>query len=223
MTTTNTLALTVQQRLEEPAGPGIFWSYENEILPAVVEAMNEASLLTGVVQTVQTAPITVPINTNFLTLPKNAIALIRVLAPAYLRKTSIFALDNLNRSWEADKGTLLQAWFPMGVTKWGVYPQLTAEQQVMVTYLAYPVPAGPPYTGNETIPFQTEFHESLEQYAAHVLRLKEAGQDFEGSQGIYQDFLATMKTLDAFETRHDSLVFTKAVGASVRINPVEVR
>ncbi len=223
--TISTLAVSVQQRLEEePQGaPGIFWSYQNEVLPAVVEAMNEASLLTGVVQTVQTAPVTIPANTTWLPLPQNAIALIRVLGPVYLRKTSVFALDNLNRYWRNDTGAELQSWFPLGVTKWGVYPQLTAQQQVMVTYLAYPVTVPPPYTGNETVPFQIEFTESLEQYASHVLRLKEAGQDFAASQGIYQAFLATMRTLDAFETRHDSLVFTKAVGAAVQVNPVEVR
>lgn len=223
--TISSLARSVQSRLEEePQGPpGIFWNYQNEVLPAVVEAMNEASLLTGVVQTVQTAPITVPVNTTWLSLPKNAIALIRVTGPVYLRKTSVFALDKLNRTWQNDTGTALKAWFPVGVTNWGVYPQLTAEQQVMVTYLAYPVTVAPPYTGNETVPFQAEFHESLEQYAAHVLRLKEAGQDFEGSMGIYQAFLATMQTLDMFETRHDSLVFTKGVGAAVQVNPVMVR
>lgn len=221
--TTNSLALTVQQRLEEPAGPGIFWSYEDEILPAVVEAMNEAAMLTGVVQTAQTQPYTIAANTSYFPLPKNAIALIRVLSPAYTRKTSVFALDNLNRSWQNDTGLAIQAWFPAGVTMFGVYPQVTAEVQVMLTYLAYPVTVPPPYTGNEPVPFQSEFHESLEQYAAHVLRLKEAGQDFEGSQTIYQEFLKTMGTLDAFETRRDSLTFTRGVGASVRVNPVEVR
>lgn len=223
MTTTGTLAATVQSRLEEPAGPGIFWSLENEILPAVVEAMNEASLLTGVVQTVQTVPITIPANTNFLPLPRNAIALIRVLGPVYVRKTSLWALDNLNRSWETVIGGYAQNWFPLGVTKWGIFPKLGVEQQVMVTYLSYPTTAPPPYSGSEPVPFQTEFHESLEQYAAHVLRLKEAGNEFEASQTIYQEFLATMKTLDAFETRHDSLVFNKGVGSAVRVNPVEVR
>lgn len=225
MDTISTLAYAVQSRLEEePQGPpGIFWNYQNEVLPAVAEAMNEASLLTGVVQTVQTAPVTVPVNTTFLSLPKNAIALIRVTGPVYLRKTSVFSLDNLNRTWENDTGSLLQAWFPLGVTRFGVYPKLTAEQQVLVTYLAYPVTVAPPYSGTEAVPFQLEFHESLEQYAAHVLRLKEAGQDFEASQGVYQEFLATMRTLDGFETRHDSLVFTKGVGSAVQVNPVEVR
>jgi hypothetical protein len=222
MDTTNTIAAAVQSRLEEPAGAGIFWSYQNEILPAVVEAMNEASLLTGVVQIVQTAPITVPINTTYLPLPINALALLRVQAPVYLRKTNIFTLDNLNRTWQTEKGPQLKSWFPLGVTNWGVYPQLTAEQQVIVTYLAYPVNAGPPYTGNETVPFQSEFDESLEQYASHILRLKEAGADFEASQTLYQEFLKTMLTLNAFESRHDSLTFTRGAGASVRINPVEV-
>lgn len=221
--TTNTLAAAVQNRLEEPAGPGIFWSYENEILPAVVEAMNEASLLTGVVQTVQSAPITLPTGTNFVTLPQNAIALLRVLSPAYTRKTSIFTLDNLNRYWQNDQGPAIDCWFPLGVTRWGFHPQLTAEQQVMVTYIAYPVTVPPPYSGNEPVPFQTEFEESLEQYAAHILRMKEAGQEFEQSQTIYAEFLQTMGYLDAFETRHDSLTFTKGVGAAVRVNPVEVR
>lgn len=223
MDTASHIADRVQQRLEEPIGTGTFWNRTNEVLPAVMEAMNEAALLTGVVQTVQSTPITLPTGTNFVSLPTNAMALLRVNAPVYIPKTSVFALDNLNRTWENDTGTQIKSWFPLGVTKFGIYPQLTVQQQITVVYLAYPVTVAPPYTGTEPVPFQDEFHESLEQYAAHVLRLKEAGTEFQASINIYQSFLETMRTLDAFETRHDALVWTRSAGMSVRVTPVEVR
>jgi hypothetical protein len=223
MDTASHIADRVQQRLEETVGVGTFWDRTNEILPGVMEAMDEAAVLTGVVQTVQSTPITLPTGTNFVSLPTNALALIRVNAPVYIPKTSLFALDNINRTWENDTGTQIKNWFPFGVTQFGIYPQLTVQQQITVVYIAYPVTVAPPYTGSESVPFQEEFHESLEQYASHVLRLKEAGYDFYASQEIYQEFLTTMQTLDVFETRHDGLIWNRVTGMGVMVNPVEVR
>ena len=42
------LAAQVQDRLEETRdGVGVFWSVQNEIYPALVEGMNETTLITG--------------------------------------------------------------------------------------------------------------------------------------------------------------------------------
>lgn len=224
------LVTQVLQRLEEdPANP-VFWSIF-EVENAVVEAMNEAALITGVVQTVQTATLTLPADATWISMPENAICLLRIVGANAVQKTEVFALDKLHPGWQTEGGSsanppvlTITNWFPVGLDKFGIYPMLSADQQVKVTYLSYPMQTAPAeYTGNETIPFQQEYIESLTQYAAHVLRLKESGQEFQESQQVYQEFLATMRRLSAFVARHDSLVFTKTGGATVRVVPVEVR
>lgn len=230
-TTINDIAVRVQQRLEEVAGPpGVFWDYQNEVLPAVVEAMNEASLITGVVQVTQSAIMTLPINTTYIAMPANIVALLRIQGPPAVKKTDLYSLDQMLPGWQLAGGTganpavqQIQYWFPVGLNSFGIYPKLTATQQVRITYLAYPVVVPPPYTGTETVPYQQEFQDALEEYAAHTLRLKEAGYEFEASQANYQQFLDTMRSLSIFQARHDSLVWTTASGAKVRVNPVEVR
>lgn len=228
-TTIANLAVQVYQRLEEnPAAP-VYWT-QYEVYTALVEAMNEAALLTGVVQTVQSTTIDLPTDTNFVPMPTGAIALLRVVAAQAVQKTELFVLDQLIPSWETQGGAganpavqKIQYWFPLGLDQFGIYPKLTADQQVKVTYLSYPVAETRPYTGAETVPFQVEFQDALQQYAAHILRMKEATAEFDESQAIYQQFLDTMRSLSVFQARHDSLVFSRSIGAPVRVVPVEVR
>ena len=257
-------------------------------------------------QVAQNATLTLPINTTYVAMPANAIALLRIQGPPAVQKTDIYSLDQMMPGWQNAGGTgmlvplattsrvsqittavsvaahgftvgqkvdiaavanntfnvggvtvltvpsptsftyanlgpdatstggdanpsatppvqQIQYWFPVGVNQFGIYPQLTVPQQVSISYLAYPVTVSPPYAGTETVPFQQEFIDGLQEYAAHVLRFKEAGYEFQASQTNYQEFLDTMRQLSVFQSRHDSLVFTKAVGAKVRVNPVEVR
>ena len=230
MTTLSQLAVQVFQRLEEdPANP-VFWT-TYEVYNALAEAMNEAALITGVVQTAQNAAVTLPANTNFVPMPANAIALLRMVGPNAVQKTELFTLDQIIPNWQNEGGASasppvgqIKYWFPLGFDQFGIYPQLSAEQQVTVAYLSYPVQEAPlNYTGNELVPFQQEYQCALTQYAAHVLRLKESGQEFEQSQAEYQEFLNTMRELSVFVARHDSLVFTRSAGAAVRVLPVEVR
>jgi len=231
VTTINDIAVRVQQRLEEETGPpGVFWKYQDEILPMIVEAMNEASLITGVVQVAQETPLTLPADTTYITMPTNAVCLLYIKGPLWVRKTDLYSLDQLIPGWENDGGTTattpvtqITSWFPLGTNRFGIYPKLSAEQSVQIGYLAYPVTVAPPYTGTEEVPFQQEFQDALEQYAAQALRLKEAGYEWQAGQTIYQEFLDTMRTLSVFQSRHDSLVFAGALGARMRVSPVEVR
>lgn len=230
MSTLSQLTAQVFQRLEEDPAAPVFWTVP-EVENALVEAMNEAALITGTVQVARSTPVTLPTDTNYVAMPTNAMALLRVVGANAVQKTEIYSLDQINPGWETEGGAAatppvqaIQYWFPVGLSFFGIYPQLTVAQQVMVTYLAYPMTEAPAsYTGTETIPFQQEYQESLCQYAAHVLRLKESGQEFEQSQTVYQEFLSTMRDLSAFMARHDSLVFTRTGGTAVRVVPVEVR
>jgi hypothetical protein len=225
MPTLSDIALRVQNKLEEPAGgnppvTGNFWDYQREVFPAVVEASNEANLIAGTVIAAYQAYI-IPPNTTYLSMPKNALALMRVVGLNRVKKYDVFQLDNLRRGWENETGEVIEGWFSMGFTQWGVFPRLTVEQRVVLTYIAYPVAEARPYSGNEVLPFQDEYYQSIENYAAHILRMKEAGQEFEISQQMYQEFLSSMQSLSRLQARRDNLVFAKTMGATLRTNIVE--
>jgi len=230
VTTINQLAVGVLTRLEEPdpVNP-VFWSLQNEVYPAIVEAMNEAALITGYVQTINNL-ITLPINANYVAMPKGWVSILTIRGPQAVRKTEIWALDKLIPGWEGQGGTAaatsvnqITKWFPAGLTSYGIFPMLSVPQQVTITALAYPVTVARPYTGNEGVNFDVEFLDGLESYAASVLRYKEAGLEMETASQEYQQFLTTMQALSAYMDRHDTLIFSRSVGAPVRVNPSEVR
>jgi hypothetical protein len=231
MLTIATIAARVQDKLEEVRGAGItpapymanFWDLVGEIYPAVAEAANEANLIAGSVVVVNTAYVIPPL-TTYLPMPANAIALSRVVGPYPVLKSDVFTLDSMLPNWQQiPPEKTIRGWFPVGVTQWGVYPQLIEEQRVVLSYIAVPVAVPRPYTGAEQMPFQQEFEAAIEMYAAHILRLKEGGAEFEMSQADYQGFLDAMQSLSRIQARRDQLIFAKTLGASTGVNPTESR
>ena len=218
-------------RIEEnlptaPLLPGpTFWSLTGEVYPQMVDAMFEAALITGVVQ-LSSIPVTLATATTYFTLqygtnaPKGILAPIRMRAPYPIRKATLKGLDNMIPTWQqAAPASQLIAWFPLGVSQFGIYPQLSAEAQVVMDFISSPVNEPRPYSGAETIPFQTEFNDFLAQYAAAMLRSKEGGAEAEEADTVYKDYLAKMKQLSAFQGRLDSLVFSGAFGGRGQVNP----
>lgn len=222
MTTIADIETLVSARLEEPTdGIGIFWSVQNEVRPAIVEAMNEATLITGEPQVRAKVPFTIPASTVFtpLSLPSDALALLRVEGANSLpaKKCWMWDLDKQFPGWETMVGDKPRFWFPYGLTKVGFFPCLTADVQVVLNYVQIPVNTAPTYTGAEVIPFQSEYIEGFEEYAAHILRLKEGDPDFGQSMPEYQKFLAAMEELSSFAYRKNSLRFTRTGGSSSAI------
>jgi hypothetical protein len=123
-------------------------------------------------------------------------------------------------AWEqAEPGTQIVAWFPLGVSGFGIYPKLTQEQNVVMDFIQCPINESRPYTGNETIPLQAEFTDILSKYAAAELRAKEGGAEAEEADTVFQEYLAEVKDLSLFQQRVDSLVFSSAYGAKSTVNP----
>lgn len=228
------------------AGDGVFWSVQNEIRPALVEAMFEATLITGEPQVRSKVIYTVPAATGGyggggyggggygegegpiftpLAMPSDAIAILRVEGPGGLpvRKLWIWDLDKHYPGWETSVGDEPLYWVPFGLTQWGIVPNLTSPVQVILDYVQIPVNAPRPYTGAEPVPFQEEYQDAFEDYAQHVCQLKEAGAEFEQSFGAYNRFLAKMSELSNFAYRKNSLRFTRAVGAPADISEIRVR
>lgn len=222
MATIAQLAADLQSQLEEPVGPGIFWSLTNEIFPALVEAMNESTVITGEPQfRAATALYTIPTSTVFtpLPLPADAVALLRVEGPGSLamHKYTIWDLDRQLPGWEIATGPTPHAWIPFGLGQFGIHPNLTVPAEVILSYVQMPVPSAPPWDGTQVVPFQTEYLDGFKDAAQHYLQFKEGDPEFTQSFGAYNRFLASCERMSNFAWRKNSLRFTRSGGASSAI------
>ena len=222
----------------------IFWNQTYEVLPELVDAMFEAALITGVVQAVN-IPVTLQANTTYFSLaagqgygfggfgeggygggsgiPGGAVATLRLKAPWPIRKVSLAALDGSNPKWQqALPGNKLRAWFPLGVSGFGIYPQMAIDTVVLMDFLVAPVNAPRPYTTDLPVPFQEEFTSAFPEYAATMLRTKELGAETEETETIFTAYLEKMRQLSVFQNRLDSLVFTQSFGANAGVNRREL-
>lgn len=249
MSTLSALLPDVLGRIEEdlptanPPGP-VFWDLTGEVYVAMVDAMFEAAMVTGVVQ-LNNVPVTLGPGTTYFAIQGNAgsglggfgnagfgggivpqgiIAPLRLRAPWQIRKTTLKGLDDYDPTWSIQPpSSQITAWFPLGISAFGIYPQLAYESVVTMDFLYSPVNEYRPYTGNEPIPFQQEFTDLVSQYAAAMLRSKEGGAEAEEADVVFQDFMRNMKALSAFQTRVDSLVYSSSFGAGgTQPNPRKV-
>lgn len=214
----------VLDRLEE-TNPPVFWNLADEIRTSVVEAMNVAMLITGEPQIRAIATTTLAANQVLQSMPVGALALLRIEGPngVSVKRTTLFDMDKLSPGWETETGDSIDFWFPFGFTQFGVHPKLTAGQQVILTYVAFPVATPRPYTGLEPIIFQEEYTEGFVDYGSHVNRLKEGGNEFQQSIAAYQRFLDKMGELSRFAFRKGSLRFTRTFGSPSLITDVKQR
>lgn len=216
----------VLDRLEE-SGDGVFWSLQDEIRVAIVECLNEATLITGEPQVRATSVFTLPSSTSFspIALPSDGLALLRIEGAGGLpiERLWVSDLDRHYPGWETQPGDEPLYWFPFGIGQFGIYPCLTAPAQVVLNYVQVPVNSPRPYTGLEVIPLQQEFIDGIEDGASHIPSIKEAGAEMAQSMQRYTRFVAKMSELANFAYRTNSLRFTKSGGAQSAINDVRVR
>jgi hypothetical protein len=89
----------------------------------------------------------------------------------------------------------------------------------MMDFIASPITTSRPYTGYETIPYQTEFTDILCKYSAMLLRSKEGGAEADEGDAVFKDYLSEMRNLSLFQQRIDSLVASLALGFRSGVNP----
>lgn len=208
-----------------PDGP-TFWNLRGEVYVAMVDAMFMAALASGTVQQTSVSVTLAPETTYFalqnntaIGIPKGVIAALRMRAPYEVRKTTLRSLDNLTPTWQqAPASDTIVSWFPLGVSMFGIYPQLEDEADVVMDFLISPVNQARPYDGTQPIPFQQEFTTLLTKFSAASLRTKEGTAEAEEADVVYQQFMDKMRALTAFQSRLDSMVFTTAFGAASRVN-----
>lgn len=224
-------------RVEEtlPFSP-VFWSLTYEFLPALVDALFDASLITGTVQATD-IQVTLAAGTTYFDLqnntaigiPEGVIAALRLKAPYAVRKTSLASLDATVPNWQSaaplppeTRGSSIISWFPLGVSKFGIYPQLLSDSFVTMDFLISPIVAPRPYVTTLPVNFQEEFTSAFPEYAAVVLRAKELGEDSEEAAQVMNEYLQQMKQLSLFQNRLDSLVLTAAYGAKAGVQKREL-
>jgi hypothetical protein len=229
MATISDLETDIQNQLEEAADDvGIFWSVANEIRPALVEAMNESTLITGDPQFRAASNLfTIPVTEVFtpLVLPADCVALLRVegTGSTPFQKYSLWDLDRSLPGWELTTGPIPRAWFPFGLGQFGIYPNLTEPAEVVLSYVQMPVSTPPPWDGTQVVPFQPEYYDGMKDAAQHYLQFKEGDPEFTQSFGPYNRFLASSEEMSHFAWRKNSLRFTRSGGASSAINPVRTK
>lgn len=174
-------------------------------------------------------------------IPGGALLALRMKAPYPIRKVSLKGLDDVVPGWQVQVNpgggfgsggfggggyggstpvvpNQIRGWFPLGVSGFGIWPQLEVESQVVMDFIVSPVTAPRPYTTNLLIPFQQEFQSAFPEYAASMLRSKELGAETEEAESVMNDYLESMKDLSLFQNRLDSLVFTPSYGANAGVN-----
>lgn len=225
----STIENRVLTRLEESLTAPKFWSVQDEVRVAIVEAANEAALITGEPQFFDSANFSITANTTIFSMPPLAIGLLRMEDPTKtVKKATVHELDSMAAGWQAEAaGTALKNWFPFGLSRFGVYPQLTSAVNVKLSYVKLPVslPASTnrPYLGTETVNFQEEFIDALARYASSVLRLKEGGKEFMQAIQDYEYFLEKMVEFSRFGLRKGSLRFSRPAGVPSSLTPVQVK
>ncbi len=176
--------------------------------------------------------------------PGGVIAALRMKAPWTIRKVSLKGLSDVFPGWQnANPSTgggygeggygaggyggsfvpnQIACWFPLGVSGFGIFPQLNVESQVLMDFLVSPVVAPRPYVPTLPVPFPEQFTSAFAEYAAVMLRTKELGAEVEEAESIMNAYLDKMKQLSIFQNRLDSLVFTPAYGANSGVNRREI-
>jgi hypothetical protein len=126
--------------------------------------------------------------------------------------------------WEQDVGPSILKWFPLGLTKFGVWPCVPEPQTVLLAGIASPITDNWPYSGSEAVNFQDSFFASLEKYAASYLRFKENGAEFSEGIKLYQEYVHDAQRMTALQTRIDPYMPDNgATGNRITANPTQQR
>ena len=225
----STLAATCQSRLEEvPGSAGSWWSAQYEIYSAIMEAQNDLLLLVGRPTQIVNIPFTLTANSVWQAVPKGYLAITDIQgAGSPLYKVNLWDLDFLCTSWQSDwtqdVDDVAVRWAPIGFNLFVVHPAVSTPQTVNITAIAYPTSDVWPYTGSESVVFEDNFFQLIEEYAAFYCRIKELGGEFQEGMKLFDQYLQGAKRMSAIQDLRDPLLFTSGYGAGQNVNPTTKR
>lgn len=194
-TTAGTIADRVLRRLEESTTAPVFWD-RTEILDFINEGLNELNLIALKIRTTGNEALSA---STFYSSPTGSVAILQVgVSNRPLHKETLENLDRQNKNWQDDRGIPRQ-WSPVGLNLFAVHPSPTSGATANIIYLDTPSALGE----NDDIPLEDEFCEALEDYAFHMARFKEAGDEFAQSTLIYERFLDKVRLISGQEVDFD--------------------
>ncbi len=223
------LANNVQSRLEEvPGSQGAWWSRQMEIYSAISEAMNDLLLLVGRPGQVVNFPFALTPNTPWQTIPKGIMCVTDIQgAGSALYKISLWDLDVLQTAWgsdwQQDVGPVALQWCPIGFNKFVVHPAPAYPQTVNIYAISYPIQQTWPYDGTSTVPFEDNYFQLIEEYAAFYCRIKELGTEFQEGMKLFEQYMAGARRMTQIQDLRDPLLFTMGYGGSQNVNPTTKR
>jgi hypothetical protein len=220
------LAPQVSERLQDDSN--VFWSLDYEVYGGLAEGISELLLLVGRPTNVVTTPFSPAVNSVWNTVPSPILFITDVLvAGAQLKKTSLRSLDvtlaSWGPNWESDRASLPKRWAPVGVGMFVLHPAPLTPITIELSGIEIPFTDPWPPTGAETSPFQTEFDQALQIFAAHYARIKEGGAEFSEGVKLYTQFLEIGQRMTTIQDRRDALVFTRSFGTPTAPSHVSSR
>jgi len=223
------LAENTQSRLEEvPGSSGAWWSAQFEIYSAIMEAQNDLLLLVGRPTQTVNIPFTLVPNSVWQVVPKGLLLITDIQgfsSPLY--KINLWDIDYLMTSWgpdwTQDVDNAAYRWAPIGFNLFAIHPAVATAQTVNITAITYPTTDVWPYTGAETVQFESNYFQLIEEYASFYCRVKEMGGEFQEGMKLFDQYLLGAKRMSAIQDLRDPLIFSSGYGASQRVSPTTMR
>lgn len=166
----------------------VFWR-EDEAYRFLNEGLRVWNLLTGLWRGRIDMGLTVA-NQTWYALPVGISYGLRMeLNGQPLDPTNLWDLDYGQPGWESDSAAVPMMWAPAGLSYIALWPKSLAGGESLVLQGVLPAPQ---YTIADVASFVDlgrDDQDSVADYAAHVMRCKEGGQEFEASQEQLKQFL----------------------------------
>lgn len=192
MAFTQVTRATLRADIKLKLGPTDFWR-DDELNRLINESLHVWNLLTGYWRLRDT--VTTVAGDHFYSVPSTILSLLRVeFNQKPVGKTSIFALDYGQPNWEAeittDGGNVpskVDQWAPVGLTLFAIWPGDAAGVNALTVDGIKPAPV----LANDAdfIDIGEEELNHFEDYVQHIAVLKSAGEEFEATMKIFEDFL----------------------------------
>lgn len=120
----------------------------------------------------------------------------------YLMPTSVNSIGRSNPQWVTQNSnnmaSQVSCWIRFGSRKLGINPaDSIGGKQLTITGIREPKPL---VNLDDTINFPNEIMAAFDQYASHILLLKESSKEFAMASTAYQEFLRLVKKLTIWKT-----------------------
>jgi hypothetical protein len=167
-------------------------------------------------------------NSVWQTVPKGILAITDIQgfsSPLY--KINLINLDylqvNWGSDWTQDVDNACYRWCPIGFNMFAIHPAVAEPQSVNITAIQYPTSDVWPYTGSESVVFEDNFFQLIEEYAAFYCRIKELGGEFAEGMKLFEQYLQGAKRMSAIQDLRDPLLFSGGYGGIQSVNPTTKR